>query len=81
MYRNREQINAGLMVGLGGALDVFAGEVERAPEQWRRYGLEWLFRLIRQPWRIKRDAALPLIVLAALWNRIGGIRTPWQTEN
>ena len=81
MYRNRGQINAGLMVGLGGALDVFAGDVERAPEQWRRYGLEWLFRLIHQPWRIKRDAALPLIVLAALWNRIGGTRTPWQTEN
>ena len=45
----------GLMAGLGGSVDVLAGTVERAPLWWRRHGLEWLFRLLRQPGRIRRQ--------------------------
>ena len=36
----------GLMVGLGGSLDVFAGTVKRAPVAWQKLDLEWLYRLI-----------------------------------
>ena len=60
---------ARLMAGLGGSLDVFAGVVERAPESWQRLGLEWLYRLIREPKRIGRMARLPLFLAAALGER------------
>ena len=72
MKNNAELLNAGLMIGLGGALDVYAGVVERAPRKWRNMGLEWLYRLIKEPRRIKRMIKLPGILFAALWRRIGG---------
>ena len=81
MYRCASRLRVGLMAGLGGALDVFSGDVERAPPLLRRYGLEWLYRLLRQPERLKRDLALPRIVISALRNRIGGKKQKWQTEN
>jgi len=40
-----------LAMGIGGSLDYISGRVVRAPAGWRRLGLEWLYRLIRQPWR------------------------------
>ena len=72
MKNNAELLSAGLMIGLGGALDVYAGVVERAPRKWRNMGLEWLYRLIKEPRRIKRMIKLPGINFAALWRRIGG---------
>jgi N-acetylglucosaminyldiphosphoundecaprenol N-acetyl-beta-D-mannosaminyltransferase len=59
-----------LFMGLGGALDAFAGTVARAPEGWRKLGLEWLYRLIRQPSRFGRMIKLPLILLLALRERM-----------
>lgn len=56
---------AKLMVGLGGALDVFSGEVQRAPLGWQKLGLEWCYRLLHQPSRIGRMAKLPLFLLTA----------------
>ena len=50
-----------VMIGVGGLLDVFAGDVPRAPESWQRAGLEWLYRLVRQPRRITRMVRLPSI--------------------
>ena len=63
---------AKLMVGLGGSLDVFAGVVERAPEGWQRLGLEWLYRLIKEPRRIGRMAKLPLVLVDAAGARRRG---------
>lgn len=63
---------AHLTVGLGGSLDVFAGTVKRAPVFWQRLGLEWLYRLLRQPSRIGRMAKLPLFLLAATGARRKG---------
>ena len=48
-----------LALALGGSADVWAGRTRRAPKFFRKAGLEWLWRLIRQPSRIKRMAALP----------------------
>ena len=59
-----------LMMGLGGSLDVLAGDVSRAPESWRRAGLEWLYRLLHDPRRLKRQLCLPLFVGAVLLQRI-----------
>ena len=56
---------AHLMAGLGGALDVYAGNVKRAPVLWQKLGMEWAYRLIRQPSRIGRMAKLPLFLVDA----------------
>ena len=56
MARWGRHTGARLAVGLGGALDVFAGKVERAPESWRKLGLEWAYRLKKEP---QRAAAWP----------------------
>ena len=74
MARNGPDTGARLCIGLGGCLDVFAGNVERAPETWRRLGLEWLYRLTREPRRIGRMARLPLVLAYAAGERIQGKR-------
>jgi len=64
--RNRNRLNARVMIGVGGTLDVLAGEVERTPEWTRRYNLEWAYRvgLDRKRWhrfpRLLKFAALVL---------------------
>ena len=70
MAKYRDQIKAGLMMGLGGSLDVFAGDVKRAPESWRRLNLEWLYRLACQPSRLGRMLKLPVFLLSVVWERL-----------
>ena len=65
MYANAGRLSCGLMAGLGGSLDVLAGNVQRAPETWRRLGLEWLYRVIKEPKRLGRVMKLPAFVLEA----------------
>ena len=72
MAKNGPEPGCSLMVGLGGALDVFAGVVERAPEAYQKLGLEWLHRLIKEPRRFGRMAKLPLVLLYALGARRKG---------
>ena len=72
MYKHGAALHVGLMAGLGGTLDVFAGRVKRAPAPWRKAGFEWLYRTIREPKRIKRTFRLPLILLVSLWYRVRG---------
>ena len=65
MDEHRSRLRA-VMIGVGGLLDVLSGDVPRAPERLQRAGLEWLYRLWRQPQRIGRVAKLPqVLVLAA----------------
>lgn len=64
--RHRERLQVPVAVGIGGTLDFLAGRVARAPGWMRRARLEWLFRLVRQPWRAHRMAVLPLYVLEVL---------------
>ncbi|AOP41631.2 lipopolysaccharide N-acetylmannosaminouronosyltransferase [Edwardsiella piscicida] len=47
-----------LYMGVGGTYDVFTGRVRRAPHLWRRFGLEWLYRLLSQPTRWRRQVKL-----------------------
>ncbi|MEP7286402.1 MAG: WecB/TagA/CpsF family glycosyltransferase [Chloroflexota bacterium] len=65
--RNLPRLNVKVAMGIGGAFDFIAGTTQRAPIWMRRAGLEWLHRLIQQPWRAKRMLRLPLFVLAVLW--------------
>jgi N-acetylglucosaminyldiphosphoundecaprenol N-acetyl-beta-D-mannosaminyltransferase len=52
------QLNTCFCMGVGGSLDVISGVTHRAPYLWRRTGMEWLFRLLSQPTRIRRHRAL-----------------------
>ena len=56
----------GAGIGVGGSLDVYAGNVVRAPAFFRRTGLEWAYRLGKEPQRWRRQLALPQFALAAL---------------
>ena len=67
---------AKMAIGLGGALDVFAGNVERAPEKWQKMGMEWAYRLSREPKRFGRMAKLPLVLVKAAGQRVTGRRRP-----
>jgi N-acetylglucosaminyldiphosphoundecaprenol N-acetyl-beta-D-mannosaminyltransferase len=67
--RNRSRLGAGVAMGVGGAFDFIAGHSRRAPDWVRRLGLEWLHRLIREPWRWRRMLALPRFALAVIRER------------
>ncbi len=59
----------GVGIGIGGSFDVLAGNVERAPELWQKFNVEWLYRLIREPSRWRRQLALPKFVWYAACER------------
>lgn len=56
---HKDELNARVAMGIGGSLDVFAGRVERAPDFWCKIGMEWFYRLVKEPWRIGRMMDLP----------------------
>jgi len=66
--RLRNRLGVAVAVGVGGAFDYLTGRVPRAPAWMRRAGLEWLHRLGRQPWRIRRMAVLPVYAIKVLRN-------------
>ena len=63
MAKNGPATGARLLCGLGGSLDVFAGTVERAPKFFCDHGLEWFYRLCKEPKRIGRMMKLPLFLV------------------
>lgn len=63
-YQSR--LSAGVCIGVGGSLDVVAGIKNRAPELFIKFNLEWLYRLFKEPSRIKRQMVLPRFVLLVL---------------
>ncbi|MDT2044899.1 glycosyltransferase [Priestia aryabhattai] len=63
---NKDHLYPSVYQGVGGSFDVISGRLNRAPEFFQRFGLEWLYRLIKEPWRLKRQLALPKFLLKAL---------------
>ncbi len=70
MQQNAGSLQVGLMAGLGGSLDVFAGVVQRAPAVFRKLGLEWFYRLLKQPSRIGRMMKLPLFLVTVMKEKL-----------
>jgi len=64
--QNLKKLPVKVAIGVGGAFDFISGKVKRAPIWMRKLGLEWIFRLIIQPWRIKRQASLLLFLFLIL---------------
>jgi N-acetylglucosaminyldiphosphoundecaprenol N-acetyl-beta-D-mannosaminyltransferase len=65
--RNGEQTGVAVAIGIGGSLDFIVGTQKRAPRWLQNLGLEWLYRLIREPWRWRRQLALPRFVWQVLF--------------
>lgn len=60
-----------IFVGVGGSFDVWSGKVKRAPEIYRKMGLEWLYRTIKEPARFKRIfPALPLFLIRVIMETV-----------
>jgi N-acetylglucosaminyldiphosphoundecaprenol N-acetyl-beta-D-mannosaminyltransferase len=66
---NKETLHPSVYQGVGGSFDVISGKIERAPESFQKLGLEWLYRLMKEPWRIKRQAVLPLFLIRAITSK------------
>ncbi|MCA9981218.1 MAG: WecB/TagA/CpsF family glycosyltransferase, partial [Anaerolineales bacterium] len=66
--RNRDNLpTVRVAVGVGGSLDFITGKAIRAPQWVQNLGLEWLHRLLNEPWRWRRMLALPRFVWRVLW--------------
>ena len=76
----RGALGAAVAVGVGGALDFVAGRLPRAPEWMRARGLEWLFRLLRPPWRWRRMLGLPRFAVAVVASRRASPGRRWKRE-
>jgi N-acetylglucosaminyldiphosphoundecaprenol N-acetyl-beta-D-mannosaminyltransferase len=66
IYRNLGRLPAAIAIGVGGSFDFLSGRQRRAPQFMQRMGLEWLYRLYREPWRWRRMLALPRFALLVL---------------
>lgn len=65
---NKKELNCKVIIGNGGTVDIIAGRVCRAPEIYQKLGLEWLYRLAKDPKRIRRQIVIPLFILTILFS-------------
>jgi N-acetylglucosaminyldiphosphoundecaprenol N-acetyl-beta-D-mannosaminyltransferase len=68
IHQHLDQLPPAIYVGVGGAFDVWAGDLKRAPAWMQTLGLEWLFRVIQEPWRAGRILQLPRFALKVIFN-------------
>ncbi|WP_209973931.1 WecB/TagA/CpsF family glycosyltransferase [Paenibacillus eucommiae] len=57
--RYKQQLQVPIMMGIGGSFDVLSGKLKRAPLFFQKLRIEWLYRLLQEPWRFKRMLTLP----------------------
>lgn len=70
IYDNLKNLKVKVAIGVGGSFDFISGKVPRAPQFIRDSGLEWLFRLLVEPWRAKRQLRLLEFVLLILREKL-----------
>jgi len=71
IQRNLSRLPVAVAMGVGGAFDFLSGRQRRAPRAMQRVGLEWLYRLYRQPWRWRRMLAIPRFIVQVALKRRG----------
>lgn len=54
IYKHLDEFEQGVFVGVGGSFDIISGHKKRAPKLFQQLNIEWLYRLIKEPKRIKR---------------------------
>ncbi len=65
----KDDTNCKVYMGVGGSFDIFAGKLTRAPKWMQKLGLEWVHRVVREPWRIKRLGSIPKFLFLVVKNR------------
>ena len=70
MHQYAKDTHAGVLMGLGGSLDIFAGVAKRAPGIFIKLNIEWFYRLLRQPRRFVRMLKLPKYLFRAVFTRL-----------
>lgn len=73
--KHLDKLDVKVCIGVGGTLDVLSGKVRLAPEFFRKSGLEWFYRLCREPRRAKRMLDLPRFMLRVIQARLTGGRS------
>ncbi len=68
IYQHKDELPVKVSMGIGGSLDVLAKTVKRAPVFMQKMGLEWFYRLLKQPSRIGRMMCLPLFILKVMFS-------------
>lgn len=63
MAEHKKELKVGVMLGLGGSLDIFSHTLKRAPQWMIKCRVEWLYRVVKEPWRFKRIASLPKFLM------------------
>jgi len=63
------ELPCSVYMGVGGSFDIFAGVLKRAPRWMIKLGLEWLYRVIKEPFRIKRLGAIPVFLIKVMRNK------------
>jgi len=81
IYRNIKKLNVKLCMGVGGSFDVIAGNAKLAPAAIRRFGFEFVYRLIRKPKRLKRQLVFPNFLASLLATRTGGKKIRFTPYN
>ena len=66
IYKYGDRLKVKIAMGVGGSLDVLAGKVKRAPEFYQKAGLEWFYRLVKEPRRITRVLRIPKFIACIL---------------
>lgn len=67
IVNNMDRLGVPLLMGIGGSLDVICGNIKRAPKWMCSMGLEWLYRLLKEPSRIKRMMVLPVFLIKVIF--------------
>lgn len=66
---NKDKIHSKLIIGNGGVIDILAGNSKRAPNLFIKLNLEWFYRLLKEPSRIKRQMALPKFIFNVIFSK------------
>lgn len=70
IHANKKRLKVKICIGVGGTFDVLSGKAKRAPVFFQKHGLEWLYRLYKEPWRFVRMLDLPHFILCVIVNKI-----------
>lgn len=72
--KHKHKLNVKVCMGVGGCFDVIAGKVKRAPVIFQKLGLEWFYRLLKQPSRFKRTLKLPQFGIYVVFKKMGLVK-------
>lgn len=70
IFKHKDELEVPVCIGIGGSFDVISGKIPRAPLWMQNHGMEWIYRLIREPKRIKRVIVLPYFIWLILLGKI-----------